>query len=154
MILNALKLVRPNPNRFFGLNLILVPKFGLSRVRFALRVKKTGLIGSGWPQIGFNPIIINPNEPDFGSGRNSNKDKFYIFDDRETHPFPLTIKFIFLISSMEALNFTKSLIICGLLRIPKKSLKSSFKTLPAKRKLTDFYKIFLLTILEIAMNHI
>ena len=104
MILKALKLVRPNPNSFFGLNLILVPKFGLSRVRFALRVKKTGLIGSGWPQIGFNPIIINPNEPDFVSGRNSNKDKFYIFDDREIHPFPLTIKFIFLISSTEALN--------------------------------------------------
>ena len=66
------ELVRPNPAQFFGLNPILDPKFGLSRV--GPQGRKTGPIGSGWPQtrfkFGFNPIVyfINPNEPYFGSG--------------------------------------------------------------------------------------
>ena len=39
------KVVRPNPTRFFGLNPTLDPKFGLSRVRLALRVKKRVQLG-------------------------------------------------------------------------------------------------------------
>ena len=35
-----LQVVLPNPTRFFGLNPILDPKFGLSRVGLALRVEK------------------------------------------------------------------------------------------------------------------
>ena len=40
--------MQPNPNHFFGLNPILDPKFGLSRVGLALRVKQrvqSGRIG-------------------------------------------------------------------------------------------------------------
>jgi hypothetical protein len=39
------RLVRPNPTHFFGLNLILDPKFGLSWVRLALRVVKRVQLG-------------------------------------------------------------------------------------------------------------
>ena len=58
---NRVKTSAAKPDPFFGLNPILDPKFGLSRVGFALTVKKMGPIGSGWPQIGFkfgfNPIM-------------------------------------------------------------------------------------------------
>ena len=40
------KVVQPNPTRFFGLNPILDPKLGLSRVGLALRVEKR--VQSGW----------------------------------------------------------------------------------------------------------
>ncbi len=51
------------------MNSILDPKFRLSQVGLALRVKKTGLIGSGWPRIGFKfrfnliMYLLNLNEP-------------------------------------------------------------------------------------------
>ena len=52
------------PDPFFGLNPILDPKFGLSRV--GPQGHKTGPIGSGWPQIGFkfgfNPIMYLINQ--------------------------------------------------------------------------------------------
>ena len=63
-----LAVVRPNPTRFFGLN---------PSGRVGPQGRKTGPIGSCWPQIGFkfgfNPImyLINLNEPDLSpiSGR-------------------------------------------------------------------------------------
>ena len=68
--MNCISAAKPDP--FFGLNPILDPKFGFSRVqsgRVGPQGQKTGPIGLGWPQIGFkfgfNPImyLINPNEP-------------------------------------------------------------------------------------------
>jgi hypothetical protein len=50
------------------------PKIRVELGRVDPQGQKTGPIGSGWPQrgfkFGFNPImyLINPNEPDFGSG--------------------------------------------------------------------------------------
>ena len=47
-LLRGCDLVRPNPTRFFGLNPILDPKFGLSRVGLALRLKnrvQSGRVG-------------------------------------------------------------------------------------------------------------
>ena len=42
------------------------PKIRIESGRVGPQGQKTGPIGSGWPQIGFNPIIylINLNEPD------------------------------------------------------------------------------------------
>ena len=58
--------MRPNPTLFFGLNPIFGPKIRVELGRSGSQGQKMGPIGSGWPQIGFNPImyLINPNKPD------------------------------------------------------------------------------------------
>jgi hypothetical protein len=65
------------PDPFFRVEPDFGPKIWVESGRVGPQGRKTGPIGSGWPQIGFkfgfNPIIylINPNEPDLNpiSGR-------------------------------------------------------------------------------------
>ena len=62
-----------NPDPFFWVEPNFGPKIRVESGRVGPQGQKTGPIVSGWPQIGFNPImyLINLNEPDLNpiSGR-------------------------------------------------------------------------------------
>ena len=66
------QVVWPNPTRFFGLNPILGLNIRVESGRVGPQGKKTGPIGSGWPQIGFKfgfnliMYLINPKNPILG----------------------------------------------------------------------------------------